>query len=183
MKKIILLNVFCFLVVFVANAQQQKVTLKLMNATTLQPIEGVSLKSYLDKNIHLLSDQYGHITLQLIDNDTLIFSKDYFHPLYLFVKLKNFDSTHVLAVNMLPSKEIHEPLKGNFSSLADFDYHFVHDQLGDDSHLKVKGFEHESAAQVRYDMMHSKKNQGIIHITPVLHHQNSGTNQYKLKDE
>ncbi len=179
-KHTFILVSFFLLISLISNAQ--KVTLKLVNAASLQPIEGASLKSYLNKNLHLTSDKFGHITLLLAENDTLTFSKEYFHPLYLFVKTKNFDSTHVVAINMLPSKEIHEPIKGNFSSLADFDYHFVHDQLGNDSHLKVKGFEHQSASEVRYNMMHTKENVGRIHITPVLHHQQTGTNQYKLKE-
>lgn len=178
-KHTIVVSTLFFL--FALAVQAQKVTLKLVNAASLQPIEGASLKSYLDKSLHLSSDKYGHITLQLKENDTLTFTKEYFHPLYVFVKIKNFDSTHVVAVNMLPSKEIHEPVKGNFTSLADFDYHFVHDQLGNESHVKVQGFEHPSAAQMREDLMHSKKDPNGFHITPVLHHQQTGTNQYKLK--
>jgi hypothetical protein len=161
--------------------QAQKVTLKLVNAASLQPIEGVTMKSYFEDDMRYATDKYGHITIHLKENDTLTFTKEYFHPLYVFVKVKNFDSTHVVAINMLPSKEIHQPVKANFSSLADFDYHFVHDKLGNESHLRVQGFEHSNAAQVREDLMHSKKDPNGFHITPVLHHQQTGTNQYRLK--
>jgi hypothetical protein len=163
--------------------QAQKVTFKLVNAASLQPIEGASLKSYLDKNLHLTSDKFGYISVQLKDDDTLTISKDYYHPLYLFTKVKNFDTAHVISINMLPSKDIHEPVKGNFKSLSDFEYHFVHDQLGNESHVNVKGYEHLNASQVRYDMLHTKKNPGGVHITPVLHHQSTGTNQYKLEPD
>jgi hypothetical protein len=173
---------FSFFLLFSIAVQAQKVTLKLVNASSLQPIEGVTLKSYLDKKLSLTSDKNGLVTLNLKENDTLTFSKAYFHPLYVFVKVKNFDSTHVIAINMLPSKEVHEPLKGNFSSLTDFDYHFVHDKLGNDSHVNVTGYEHQSASQVRYNMMHTKKDPNGLHITPVLHHQQTGTNQYKLEE-
>ena len=180
-KSIFILTLLLFLVNF--SSQAQKVTLKLVNAASLQPIEGVTLKSFMDKNLHGVSDKFGHITIYLIENDTLTMSKEYYHPLYLFVKVKNFDSTHVISINMVPSKDIHEPLKGNFQSLSDFDYHFVHDQVGNDSHVKVTGFEHPTASQVRNDMMHSKKNPNGFHITPVLHHQHTGANQYKLNTD
>ena len=163
-------------------ATAQKVTLKFVNAASLQAIEGASLKSYLDKNTHISSDKYGHITITLKENDTLTITKEYYHPLYLFVKVKNFDTTHVISVNMLPSTEIHEPIKGNFSSLTDFEYHFVHDKVGNDSHLKVQGFEHQSASQLRTNMMHTNKNPDGFHISPTIHHQHTGTNQYKIKE-
>jgi hypothetical protein len=181
MKKYFIFFAAAFLLLNLSNAQ--KVTLKLVNAASLQPIEGASLKSFLNKDLHSTSDKYGHITVQLLENDTLTLSKEYYHPLYLFVKVKNFDTTHVISINMVPSKEIHEPVKGNFSSLTDFEYHFVHDKVGPDSHVKVQGFEHQTASQVRTNMMHTTKNPDGFHITPVLHHQHSGTNQYKLKEE
>jgi hypothetical protein len=161
----------------------QKVTLKLVNASSLQAIEGASLKSFLDTSFHATSDKYGHITVQLKENDTLIISKNYYHPLYLFIKVKNFDSTHVISINMVPSKDIHEPIKGNFQTLTDFDYHFIHDQIGDESHVKVTGYEHQTASQVRTNLMHSTKNPDGFHITPVRHHQYSGATDYKLKEE
>ena len=180
MKKNIL--IFCslfFLSLSIGFAQ--KVTFKLVNAASLQPIEGASLKSYLDTTFHGTSDKYGHITVQLKENDTLTISKNYYHPLYLFVKVKNFDSTHVISINMLPSKDIHEPIKEDFHTLTDFDYHFVHDQVGDESHVKVTGYEHQDASQVRTNLMHSTKNPDGFHITPVLHHQYTGGSKYKLK--
>ncbi len=179
MKKYLLLFSALFLLSPIGFAQ--KVTFKLINTSTLQAIEGASLKSYLDSNLHLKSDAYGHITIQLKENDTLTISKEYYHPLYLFVKVKNFDSTHVISINMLPSKDIHETVKGNFTSLSDFDYHFVHDQLGNESHLKITGFEHKTASQVRTDLMHSTKNPDGFHITPTFHHRYPAGSLYKLK--
>ncbi len=181
MKKSLFLFLSLLLVNFIGQAQ--KVTFKLVNAASLQPIEGASVKSYLDKNLHLASDKFGYISIQLKDNDTLTISKDYYHPLYLFTKVKNFDTAHVISINMLPSKDVHEPIKGNFKNLSDFEYHFVHDKLGDTSHVNVKGYEHLSAAQVRDDMLHTKKNPNGVHVTPVLHHKSTGTNQYKLEPE
>jgi hypothetical protein len=181
MKKYLLV-LFLIVVVSGLNSFAQKITFKLINAATLQPIEGASLKSFLDSSLHLKSDVFGHFTVQLKENDTLTISKEYYHPLYLFVKAKNFDSTHVVSINMLPSKEIHEPIKSNFKSLSDFDYHFVHDKVGDDSHLKIVGFEHKTAADVRNDMLHTTKDPNGLHITPVLHHKYKGESLYKLKE-
>ena len=180
MKKIFISSVIAFLfsTLFV---QAQKITFRLVNAVSLQPVEGAVLKSYLGTNSIVMSDKYGHITIQLRENDTLTISKEYYHPLYLFVKAKNFDTTHVISINMLPSKDIHETAKSNFTNLTDFDYHFVHDKIGDESHLKIKGFEHKTAAEVRYDLMHSTKNPGGIHVTPARNHKHTGENLYKLK--
>ncbi len=160
----------------------QKVTFKLINASNQQPIQGASMRSFLDTSLYLKSDAFGHFTCQLRENDTLTFSKDYCHPIYLFVKAKNFDSTHVISINMLPSKEIHQPIKSNFKSLSYFNYHFVHDTIGDNSHLKITGFENKTAADVRNDMLHTTKDPNGFHITPILHHQYKGESQYKLKE-
>ncbi len=182
MKKHLLIFCSIFLLSTVIGFAQ-KVTLKLVNASSLQAIEGASLKSFLDAGFHGTSDKYGHITVQLKENDTLTISKNYYHPLYLYIKAKNFDSTHVISINMVPSKDIHEPVKGDFHTLSDFDYHFVHDKIGDDSHLKVIGYEHQDASQTRTDLMHSTKKPDGFHITPVRHHQYAGGTQYKLKEE
>ena len=177
-------STFLFLIIFMMInifGMSQKVTLKMMDASTLQSIEKVSVKSYLNPSIIIISDSYGHVTIDLIENDTLLISKDYYHPIYLFVKARNFDTIHVVSINLLPSKEIHEVLKTNFSSLSDFEYHFIHDQIGDESFLKVKGFEHLSSSEVRSNLMHSKKNPNGFHISPSIHQKHTGENQYFIK--
>lgn len=180
MKKIGLASLSFFLLLSVV-VHAQKVTFKLINGSSLQPIQGASLTSYLNPKTKIVSDTYGHVTITLTENDTISISKDYFHPLYLFVRMKNFDTTHVIAINMVPSKEIHVNVVENFSSLTDFEYHFVHNQFGQESHFKVVGFEHPTASQLRTEMMHSNKNPDGFHITPVLHYQQVGKNQYSIK--
>jgi hypothetical protein len=176
MKKILLAILLGISATMLAN----KVTFKLVNASTLLPIEGVSMKSSLDTSLHLRSDKYGHITFSLRDKDTLIFIKDFYHPIYIFAKAKNFDSTHVISINMIPSKDIHEPLKGNFQSLSDFNYHFVHDEAKSNSQLKISAYEHVDAAQVRKLSTDSLNHNSRIYVVPNLHLY-KGKSQYKLK--
>jgi hypothetical protein len=176
MKKILLVILLSISASLFAN----KVTFKLVNATTLLPIEGVSMKSSLDTSLHLRSDKFGHITFSLKDKDTLIFIKDYYHPIYIFAKVKNFDTTHVISINMIPSKDIHEPLKGNFQNLSDFNYHFVHDEMKNDSHLKISAYEHVDASNVRKLNTDSLSRNSSIYVVPNLH-LNKGKSQYKLK--
>lgn len=130
---------FCllFFSAFILNAQH--ITFKVEDAKTHKSIAAVKVSSLHEHTFLKFSTDSGFVNLDIDHDDTLKFEKKDYHPIYLTISHKNFDTTHIIVVNLVKIEKDTASSK-NVSQVKNAEYHFLHDNV-DNSNLKVHVFD------------------------------------------
>ena len=86
-------------------ASAQTVHVTLYDGTTELPIKYVKIKSLHDHDLITFSNDTGYFAFNLKHNDTILLEKDLYYPVFLSLSLHNFDSTHIIKVQLFPSPQ------------------------------------------------------------------------------
>ncbi len=147
MKRIVLL--FCLSLSVFINIYAQKISFKVIDISTGLPIWKVKVASTPEKRFITYTDGSGKFTHFVVQDDTIQLSKDNYHPLYLKISSSNFDSTHGVIIGLVPLDMKKGKQAGEYPDLKNFEYHFVHDTLGEKSNIKVHLLENVNASDFR----------------------------------
>lgn len=129
---------FCIALFITCIASAQTIHVKLYDGTTDLPVKSVKIKSLHDHDLITFSNDSGYFAFNLKHNDTILIEKDYYYPVFMSLALHNFDSTHVIKLQLFPSPKVYKvPTQYSKMNLQTFEYHFTHDEIGDDSKAKV----------------------------------------------
>ena len=155
----------------------QKIQFKVIHEETWKALEQVEIKS----SAHgiLYTDANGHFSLTYQNHDTLTLSKEHYHTIHYLIEAHNFDTSHTISLSLAALKKGETNTIPDISNLQKFDYHFVHDNPGHDSFLKIHAMESLPASQSRANQKEFK-----IGAVPLNHTQVqpvTGPGYYKLK--
>ncbi|WP_018344062.1 hypothetical protein [Cytophaga aurantiaca] len=130
---------YFFLSLFITSlASAQTIHVKIYDGTTEQPIKSVKVKSLHDHDLITFSNDSGYFAFNLKHNDTILLEKDYYYPVFMSLTTHNFDSTHVIKLQLFPSAKVYKvPTQYSKMNLQSFEYHFTHDEIGTDSKAKI----------------------------------------------
>lgn len=130
--------------------QGQTIHVILIDGTTEKPISAVKIKSAHDHDLITFSNDTGYFAFDLKHDDTILLQKDYYYPVYMRLGLHHFDSTHVIRIQLFPSQTIYKvPNKFSTKNLQAFEYHFTHDEIGNDSKAEITLFQTKDALQAQ----------------------------------
>lgn len=119
-------------------ASAQTIHVKIYDGTTELPVKSAKIKSLHDHDLITFSNDSGYFSFNLKHNDTILLEKDLYYPVFLSLALHNFDSTHVIKLQLFPSPKIYKvPNQYSKMNLQAFEYHFTHDTIGVDSKAKI----------------------------------------------
>ena len=159
----------------------QTVHVKLVDCSTLKPVSGVKIKSAHDHDLITFSNDSGYFAFKLKHTDTILFQKDYYYPVYMSMALHNFDSTHIIQIQLTPSTTIYTGSnKFEKSNLQMFEYEFTHTESGDNSNAKITLFQTHDAVQAQ--QMQTEKPFKFVTVD-VFTHLPKAKNQYIQKKE
>lgn len=171
---------FCllsFLTICFASAQTIHVTL--YDGTTEQPLKSVKVKSLHDHDLITFSNDTGYFAFNLKHNDTILLEKNLYYPVFLSLSTHNFDSTHIIKVQLFPSPNVYKvPNQYSKMNLQTFEYHFTHDTIGVDSKAKVTVLQTDEA--VKAQQVYTGKPLRIITIDAFPNAGNKNKNHYIL---
>jgi hypothetical protein len=124
----------------------QTIHVKLIDGQTKKPVSAVKVKSTHDHDFITFSNDSGYFAFKLKHNDTILLEKDYYYPMFIGLVLHNFDSTHVIQITLTASETIYSGLTDfKKMNLQAFEYHFTHDEVGDNSSAKITLFQTNDA--------------------------------------
>jgi|GEM_PF-1984189 hypothetical protein len=124
----------------------QTVHVTLFDLTTNKPISNAKVKSNHDHDLITFSNDTGYFAFNLTHNDTILIVKDYYYPVYVSLNMHNFDSTHIITLRLTPSSNVYKgPNQFNNMNLQSFEYHFIHDQVGEKSQAHITVFQTKDA--------------------------------------
>ena len=128
----------------------QTIHVKLTDGTTEKVISGVKVKSAHDHDLITFSNDSGYFAFNVKHNDTILLQKDYYYPVFMSLTSHNFDSTHVIKIQLTPSATIYQG-SNQFSkmNLQAFEYTFVHDEVGDNSKAHITLFQTPDALKTQ----------------------------------
>ena len=139
-------NIICWITLFVAPAFAQTIHFKVVDIEKLKPLSDVKITSSLVPKDVFKTDAKGDIFINHIAGDTIVFTKEFYYPVSISITQKAYDFKHMAEVIMVPSvKKQTLPAK----DLQSFEYHFVHDTLGENSQLNITTLEPMEAMQTR----------------------------------
>lgn len=138
------LATICTLFSFISFAQV--LHFKVIGIEDMQPISGVKMSTIGMQKVVLMTDTKGEIQITHLVGDTIVFSKEQYFPVSACITHKNYDFNHIMEIIMIPKIK----KKSNSAmELQSFQYHFIHDTLGEDSHLNISILEPKEAMQTR----------------------------------
>jgi len=124
----------------------QTIHVTLLDLKTNKPVSGAKIKSKHDHDLITFSNDTGYFAFNLKHADTILIVKDYYYPIYMSLSTHNFDSTHIISVRLTPSQTIYKGSNQfNDMNLQSFEYHFVHDKVGDNSQATITIFQTKDA--------------------------------------
>lgn len=130
--------------------QAQTVHVILIDGTTEKPIDAVKIKSAHDHDLITFSNDTGYFAFNLKHDDTILLQKDYYYPVYMRLAVHHFDSTHVIKIQLFPSQTIYKvPNTFSTKNLQAFEYHFTHDEIGNDGKAEITLFQTDDALQAQ----------------------------------
>ena len=129
-----------------AIAYSQTIHFKVIDIENLKPLFDVKVTSSLLPKDIFRTDAKGDIFINHIAGDTIVFSKEFYYPVSICITQKAYDFKHMAEVIMVPSAKRQTI---GIKDLQSFEYHFVHDSLGDNSHLNITTLEPKEAMQTR----------------------------------
>jgi len=146
--KAISIGILSILTSYILSAQT--IHVKLIDGKTEKTISGVKVKSAHDHDLITFSNDSGYFAFNLKHDDTILLQKDYYYPVFMSLVIHNFDSTHVIKIQLTPSETIYQG-SNQFSkmNLQTFEYHFTHDEIGADSKAKVTLFQTADALKTQ----------------------------------
>lgn len=176
------------LVYFVLTAgisMAQKINFKVLNVSTGLPEARVKVSSLPEHLFITYSNDKGEFSTFILQDDTLELSHENFHPLILQIKVSNFDSSHTVVVGIVPNSKDGKPFEGSHGNLQNFEYHFVHDTLGENSHMKINMLENVHAVRQRTNPDDKSFKVGAVNIDkqPSGDGKNHSGSHYKLIDK
>lgn len=119
-------------------ASAQTIHVTIYDGTTERPIKSVKVKSIHDHDLITFSNDSGYFAFNLKHNDTILLEKDLYYPVFLSLKTHNFDSTHIVKVQLFPSPKVYKvPNQYSKMNLQSFEYHFTHDTIGEGSKVNI----------------------------------------------
>jgi hypothetical protein len=131
--------IYFFLLSFITCfASAQTIHVTLYDGTTDLPVKSVKIKSQHDHDLITFSNDTGYFAFNLKHNDTILIEKDMYYPVFLSLSTHNFDSTHIIKVQLFPSAKVYK-VSNQYSkmNLQAFEYHFTHDTIGTASKAKI----------------------------------------------
>lgn len=171
---------FCLLsLLTICFASAQTIHVTLYDGTTEKPIKSVKVKSLHDHDLITFSNDSGYFAFNLKHNDTILLEKDLFYPVFLSLSVHNFDSTHIIKVQLFPSAKVYKvPNQYSKMNLQAFEYHFTHDTIGVDSKAKVTVLQTSDA--IKAQQVYTGKPLRIITIDAFPNAGNKNKNHYIL---
>jgi hypothetical protein len=124
----------------------QSIHFKVIEIEKMKPLPGVKITSSLVPKEVFKTDGKGQAFINHLIGDTIVFNKEFYYPVSICIKQKDYDFNHVAEVIMVPSTKRHVP---SYLELQSFEYHFVHDTLGEDSRLDITTLEPKDAMLTR----------------------------------
>ncbi len=137
-------------VLFSAVAHAQMLHFKVVNINTFSAIKDVSVSSSIMKAETFKTDADGNVYVNYIPGDTIKFDKALFHPFVMNIIQKDYDFKHVIEIVLIPTSSKAPAQK--LDKLASFEYHFVHDTLGENSDMKISVFENIDVSNQRQEL-------------------------------
>ena len=142
------IQVFILILIFTGGLVAQQIHFRIVNIKTGLPEPMVKVTSLPEHRFITFSNDKGQFSQFIAKDDTIELSKDGFHHLMLKITAINFDSTQAVQVGLVPlaAKKGMNPA---YKNLESFEYHFVHDTLGDNSAMKINVLENVQAVKQR----------------------------------
>lgn len=170
---------FCILSFITCFASAQTIHVTIYDGTTELPLKSVKVKSLHDHDLITFSNDSGYFSFNLKHNDTILLEKDYFYPVFMSLTTHNFDSTHIIKLQLFPSAKVYRvPTQYSKMNLQSFEYHFAHDTIGEGSKVNVTLLQTGDALKAQ--QVYTGKPLKIISIDAFPSLENKNKNHYIL---
>jgi len=136
---------FLFILVSIGS-YAQVLHFKVIGIEDMKPLSGVKMTAVGAQKEVLVTDIKGEISLNHLVGDTIVFTKETYFPVSVSVSHKNYDFNHMMEVIMIPKVK---KTSNSAMELQSFQYRFIHDTLGEESHLNITVLEPKEAMLTR----------------------------------
>ena len=143
----------------------QHLLFKVQDSKTGEGISAVKISSIEEHTFLTFSSDSGYFSLDIDHDDTLKIEKADYHPIYLNVKHNNFDTSHVIVVNIV-QVEKDSTASNTASDIKSLEYHFLHDNI-EGNNLKVHvfdGYQPPNTTQQNASFKIAKVPLGHVHV-------------------
>lgn len=127
----------------------QTVTFVALDEETGAPLGNVQVFSHLKHQTPSYTGMDGKVVYTISPNDTLVFFRQKYAPIYLHLNPENISNQVVITVKLkFIAHESQGYMTRSFDKLQKSEYHFVNDTIS--SNLKITQFHYQNPNSVRY---------------------------------